>query len=282
MQVRQALHRARRMLEPVSDSPDSDARVLLADTLGTSTTWLLAHDEDELHEQAAGLFDHRLRRCADGEPLPYVLGWWEFYGRRFAVDPRVLIPRPETELLVEEALVGLRSRAQLRVVDVGTGSGCIGVTLAAEEPECTVFASDVSRQALDLARANAASHGVERRMRWVQVNLFDGISGVWDVVCANLPYVREDRVQTLSVARHEPSLALDGGRHGTELVARLIRSLASRLAPGGLALLEIDEDQAHDVTSIAREALPEATVDVLQDLRAKARCLRVRREPDVA
>jgi release factor glutamine methyltransferase len=270
------------MLEPVSDSSGSDARLLLADTLDTSPSWILAHDDEVLPTEAATLFTHRLRRCAGGEPLPYVLGWWEFYGRRFFVNPSVLIPRPETELLVERALQDLRRRdGPVRVIDIGTGSGCVAVSLAAEMPLSTVVASDVSRQALAVALSNGDFHGVTARLRLVQASLFGGLAGVWDIVCANLPYIPTDRLRRLAVAHHEPKLALDGGRHGTELAARLIRSLRPRLAPGGLALVEMDEEQADALTGFAREALSDAAIEVEEDLAGRPRLLLIRRSADV-
>jgi release factor glutamine methyltransferase len=264
------------MLEPISDSPSSDARLLLADTLDTSPSWILAHDDEVLPPEAGDRFAERLHRCAGGEPLAYVLGWWEFYGRRFAVNPSVLIPRPETEMLVGRAVAELRRRsAPASVIDVGTGSGCIAVSLVAEVPECTIVASDVSRQALEVARANAEGHRVGPRVRLVQTSLMGGLAGEWDLVCANLPYVPSDRLAGLAVARHEPNLALDGGRRGTEITADLIRALRHRLAPGGLALLEIDEDQAGELTVAAQEALRDATIEVVRDLSGRPRLLMI-------
>jgi release factor glutamine methyltransferase len=276
--VRQALHQARDVLVPVSDSPSLDARVLLADTLGTSPTWLLAHDDEVLPIEAEGIFVDRLRRYAGGEPLPYVLGWWEFYGRRFSVSASVLIPRPETELLVDLALSELRRRgAPARVIDVGTGSGCIAVSLAAAAPGFTVVATDVSRQALEVARANAKAHKVRAQLQLVQSSLLDGLTGGWDLVCANLPYVATERLPYLAVARREPKLALDGGRRGTELTAHVVRSLNLGLAPGGLALLEIDEDQAEELMAVAHESMGDAVAEIVVDLTGRPRLLQIQR-----
>jgi release factor glutamine methyltransferase len=281
VQVRDALHRARRMLEPVSDSSSLDARVLLADTLGATPSWLLAHDDEVLPPEAAQAYVDRLRRVAGGEPLPYVLGWWEFYGRRFVVSSQVLIPRPETELIVEVALEEIRRRPPpLRLIDVGTGTGCIAVSLAAESPSLTVFASDISLAALEIARTNAVRHGVRARLNFLQASVLDGIAGRWDVLCANLPYIPSARLPELEVSRHEPQLALDGGRRGTMHTARLIRSLPARLAPGGVALVEMDETQAEPLVAAARDALEKAEIDVRQDLAGRPRLLQVRRAAD--
>ena len=283
MQVREALHQARDVLEPVSDSPASDARVLLSDTLGASPTWLMAHDDELLPSEAERDFVDRLRRCAQGEPLPYVLGWWEFYGRRFSVAPSVLIPRPETELLVDLGLAELRRRgAPARVIDVGTGSGCIAVSLAAAAPGFSVIATDVSRPALEVARSNAKAHKVLAQLRLVQASLLGGLKGGWDLVCANLPYVAAERLPDLAVARREPKLALDGGQRGIGLTAQVVRSLKLGLAPGGLALLEIDEDQAEELMVVTHESMHDAVAEIMVDLTGRPRVLQVQRSGGVA
>jgi len=278
MRVREALAQARPMLEPLTESPASDARLLLADTLGASTTWILAHEDATISADSADRFSARVRRCVAGEPLPYVLGWWEFYGRPFAVDPRVLIPRPETEVLVDHALHELGRRpAPARVIDIGTGSGCIAVTLAAEVPGATIFAADVSREAIRVARANAERHGVGGQMRFIQASLSDGLLGGWNLICANLPYLRSDRWHTATGAEGEPRLALDGGRNGTTLTERLIRSLRWALAPRGLALIEIDEDQGQSLSGIAAKSLVDGAIEIVADLAGKPRLLKTRR-----
>jgi release factor glutamine methyltransferase len=272
------LRRARGLLEPVSDSPALDARVLLADTLDRPSSWLLAHDDDVVPAEAETAFQNRLGRCAAGEPLPYVLGWWEFYGRRFVVSASVLIPRPETELLVDLALAEIRQLSlPARLVDVGTGSGCVAVSLAAEAPQITVVAADVSRPALEIARTNARFHSVRAQLRLVQASLLEGMAGGWDILCANLPYVPTGRLPTLAVARNEPKVALDGGSRGTQLTATVIRALDDLLAPGGLALLEIDEDQAGELMAVAQTSLRGATSELTIDLAGRPRVLQVRR-----
>jgi release factor glutamine methyltransferase len=279
MEIGEVLGRAQRRLLTVSDSAASDARVLLADTLGATTAWVLAHDQELVSHEQATAFEDRVARCAAGEPLPYVLGWWEFYGRRFAVGPQVLIPRPETELLVDAALRELRTRTSAaRIIDVGTGSGCIGITLAAELPACRVFATDLSRDALRVARANAQNTRVAGRVRLVQADLLIGLGGTWDLVCANLPYLAwtTNRVSQRNPVCLEPQLALDGGARGTEIARRLIAGLGRHLAPGGLALLEIDEGQAQELSGQAGLALA-GTTEIALDLAGRERLLAIRR-----
>ena len=278
MHLRQALAQARRTLEEVSDSPASDARLLLADLLGETPTWVMAHDDKDLPADAERRLQDRLGRCARGEPLPYVLGWWEFYGRRFAVTPEVLIPRPETEQIVERALAALRNRRPAaRVIDVGTGSGCVAISLACEMPALTVVATDLSRGALEVARTNARAHQVAARVRLVQGSLLAAVAGPWDIVCANLPYVPTSRLGRLPVAEHEPRLALDGGPQGTGVMIGLVDDLGRCLAPGGLALMEIDETQGEAVASAARQALPGTRVEIRPDLAGRPRLIEARR-----
>ena len=281
MEVGEALRRAQRSLAPVSDSAASDARLLLADTLGETTTWVLSHNRHVLPTQTAKAFDDRVGRCAAGEPLPYVLGWWEFYRRKFAVDQSVLIPRPETEILVERAIGELRRCDQgARVVDVGTGSGCVAVSLAAEVDDCCVIATDLSHRALVVARGNAQRNGVAGRVRLIRADLLEGLAGGWDVVCANLPYLSAARLRVLPVARREPRIALDGGEQGTAITVRLILSLGKVLAPGGLGLLEIDEGQAAELGALARAEIGGAAVEIVPDIAGRERLLVIRRRAD--
>ncbi len=283
MEVGEALRRAQRSLAPMSDSAASDARLLLADSLQTTPTWILAHDRSVLPNAAARAFEARVGRCAAGEPLPYVLGWWEFYGRKFAVNPDVLIPRPETELLVERALQELKSRdGMARVVDIGTGSGCVAVTLALEVEASKLFAVDLSRGALRTAQANAQAHGVERGLRFVQADLLEGLAGEWDILCANLPYLPSAEIGTLAVAHREPVIALDGGDGGTALTRRLIRSLERCLAPGGLALLEIDNGHGPGLSTFVQNTITAGVVEVMHDLAGLERLLLIRRGSEYA
>lgn len=267
MNVAEALRHGRQALAGVSETGPSDARLLLADTMQRPTTWILAHPEDPLPAGEAEAFLSRLTRCASGEPLPYVLGWWEFYGRKFIVGPGVLIPRPETEILVEIALDAVRRRrTRPRLIDVGTGTGCVAISLAAETDGLQIVASDLSPKALAVASANAIAHRVEGRLGFVRADLLAGLRGPWDVVCANLPYIDSLRARGLRVVRHEPVVALDGGPQGTGLAARLLRQLSIALAPGGTAILEMDHGQGALLMEIARESLPAARARVARDL----------------
>lgn len=249
------------------DTAGSDALLLLAWVLGQSKSWLLAHPEARLDPaQVEALEAYRLR-LASGEPLPYLLGRWEFYGLDFTVTPAVLIPRPETELLVETASHWLRSHPnRRRAADAGTGSGCIAVSLAANHPDLQLWASDLSRPALEVARQNARRHQVQSQVHFIQGSLLTALAGPFDLVCANLPYIPTADLAGLAVARSEPLLALDGGRDGFACIQMLLADARRWLAPGGLALLEIEARQGADACRLAQQWLPGARVNVHADL----------------
>ncbi len=244
LSVADAMARARRSFQPFSDSATLDAQMLLSQVTHKSRAWLLAHGEQNLAPCEKQAFVEVIDRYCRGEALPYILGWWEFYGRRFALTPEVLIPRPETELLVE---IGLKRLADVgpnpRVLDVGTGSGCIAITLALESLQARVLATDLSAPALRLARANAGNHGVADRVQFLQADLLEPFLGKVDLLCANLPYIRSGDLLHLAVGDREPRLALDGGVDGMDHLRRLIRSIEERFEPGATALLEIGADQ---------------------------------------
>ena len=205
-----------------------------------------------------------MSRRARAEPLAYLLGEREFYGRRFKVDPRALIPRPETELLVEIGCSAV-ARGLSRVVEVGTGSGAIAVSLAAETGS-PVVATDVSWPALSLARENAAGLGQLDRVRLVQTDLLAGLRGPFDLLVANLPYVPVGRALPSDVADHEPHVALFAGPRGTELLERLLRQARPLLAPRAELALELDESaQAEPMATLARALYPTAQITIRQD-----------------
>lgn len=250
-----------------SDTPSLDAQVLLAHVLGVKRAWTLAHPEAGLSPAQEQTFQSAVQRLQAGEALPYILGHWEFFGRDFIVTPDVLIPRPETELLVEQALAWLRAHpGARRVVEVGLGSACIAVSLAAEITALEITGVDISRPALQVARRNLIQHGVAGRVHVLQADLLSALCGPFDLLCANLPYIPSAQLQALRVARAEPALALDGGRDGLQLIRRLLADLPAKLNPGGLALLEIEASQGRAMRQLAQALLPGAQAQVLPDL----------------
>ncbi|MCB9453915.1 MAG: peptide chain release factor N(5)-glutamine methyltransferase [Anaerolineaceae bacterium] len=268
MTIREVLRTARKRIEPVSESAGLDVHILLGKVLGVERAYLLANPSHVLTEDQRHRFEALVERCAAGEPLPYILGRWAFYDREFIVTPAVLIPRPETELLLEQALVFVKSNPAATAIDIGTGSGALAVTLAVHCPAARVYAVDISPAALAVARCNAAENAVMERITFLEGDLLaplldNAVQG--DVILANLPYIASDDLPGLTVTRYEPRLALDGGADGLDLMRRLLAQLPGVLRPGGLALLEIGADQGAAASELAQTALPQATVRVIQD-----------------
>ena len=248
---RSATERLRGGADPATASLDAD--VLLAFVLGVGKEQLFAHPERELDAEAAARFAGLVGRRYTGEPVAYLRGFKEFYGQRFRVDPRVLIPRPETETLVEEARRFIAGR-RLTVVDVGTGSGAIACSIALHEHGVRVIATDVSAEALAVAAANALALGVGERVDLRQGDLLTPVSETVDVVCANLPYLRSDGLADLRGERtslaFEPSVAVVAGADGLDLIRRCVRDLRRVLGPSGAAFFECDPPQARVIASL--------------------------------
>lgn len=226
-----------------SESPRLDAEVLLAHVRGCQRIALYTAFDAPVADGERGRFRELVRRRGDGEPVAYLVGSREFFSLPFAVNQAVLVPRPETEGLVVRVLDLCRAAAAPRIVDVGTGSGAIAVTLAKHLPQAALVATDISAEALAVACDNAARHGVADRIGFVACDLVRApeAAGPWDVIVSNPPYVREDEFDSLprDVRLHEPRSALVSGPTGVEVVARLAASAAESLAPGGWLVIEI-------------------------------------------
>ena len=239
-----ALEAARRKL------PASEARLLLGQILGRSAAWLLAHGEQVLDEDDLLAFASLAARRAGGEPVAYLVGRREFFGRDFEVSPAVLIPRPETELLVDVAAAKVGAGETARILDLGTGSGCIAISLALELPRAEVTAIDASAAALDVARRNAERHSA--RLRFVQSDWFDALGEEsFDLIVANPPYIAAaDPHLAAGDLRHEPATALASGADGLDALRCIIARAPAHLAPGGQLWLEHGYDQAAAVQDL--------------------------------
>lgn len=245
--------------------------MLLADLIGKPREWLLSHPEAAVPRAADSTYSSALQQLLAGEPLPYVLGWWEFYGRRFRVTPQVLIPRPETELLVERGLRAIDEHPRIHaLLDVGTGSGCVGVTLALERPSVRVVASDVSRAALSVARENADRHSVGNRIAFVMADLTAGFSLDHSVILANLPYVASNEIAGIL---SEPRLATEGGVTGLEVIGRLLGQLARHRPRRATVLLEIGAGQGSALIDLASIVCRPSRAWVEPDLAGRDRIL---------
>ena len=261
------LEAARQALAAIADQPSLEAQALLGGKLGRSRAWIFAHSDTILTPAQLSGLDQWINRRLNHEPLPYILGHWEFYGLNFFVTSDVLIPRPETEQLVDLAREWIKNHpGPRRMVDVGTGSGCIAASLAYWSPELTVVACDRSLAALRIAAANFKSHGLARRIYPVASDLLGAFQSPFDLICANLPYIPSETLEDLEVARYEPRLALDGGRDGLRLIEPLLDQARHRLAPGGRILLEIEYGQDHSAVDAASRYFPQARIELKKDL----------------
>jgi release factor glutamine methyltransferase len=250
-----------------------DADVLLVHVLGVSKEALYAHPDTEMTHGATRRYHELIERRGKGEPVAYLRGFKEFYGLRFAVDSRVLIPRPETETLVDAARDVIGGR-RLVLADVGTGSGAVAVAIAAHEPGVHVIATDISLDALAVARENTLRNGVADRVELREGDLLAPIAEPVDVLVANLPYLRDDAIDRLVGERtslaFEPRLAVTAGKDGLELIWRAASELPRVLAPHGAALFEIDPPFADQVAHLLQYSLG-GTTRVTNDLAGEAR-----------
>jgi len=283
LSVRDALRWAVRVLvSSGSDSPRLDAEVLLAHALGIRRSQLPLYWEETLSTEAAEAFTILVRRRAAHEPVAYLVGRRAFYDLDVCVDARVLIPRPESELLVEEALSWARAHEGdvWRVADVGTGSGALAIALARHLPSAWVWGTDLSPEALAVARENARCYGVEGRIGWVCCDLLSALAGPFEIIVANLPYIPHEEIASLppDIVNYEPHLALDGGPGGLTVIERLLQQVPERLSRPGLLLLEIDSRQAERTAALAGASLPDAHIAVLRDLAGLPRVVRAVQE----
>jgi release factor glutamine methyltransferase len=269
IQIREALAGAIVLLRNEGvESPRLDAELLLAQVLGTNRAAVLAWPERVLTPKELTRYRALANRRAAREPLAYILGHREFYDLDLAVDQRVLIPRPETEILVEEALrIGRRQTGPLLIADVGAGSGAIAVTLAVHLPQAVVYALDGSAGALAVTAENARRHNVAERVHCLAGDLLAPLPQPVDLIAANLPYVttREWEALPPEIQDYEPRAALDGGTDGLALIRRLLATAGGHSRRGAVILSEIGASQGGAVTALASEYFPDATVRLMQD-----------------
>jgi len=256
-----------------------EAEVLLRHALGSDRAALLSRLREALSPEAAARFESLLGRRLAHEPTAYIVGRREFYGLEFQLTPDVLIPRPETELLVETAVELAKPRSRIRrgpvIADVGTGSGAVAVALALNVPRSSIYGVDCSPAALAVAAANAERHGVADRVMLLRGDLLAPLPEFVDVVVANLPYVKTSDWQALppEIRDHEPREALDGGPDGLDLIRRLLDEAPRYLRPNGAVCLEIGADQGEAACEAARAAFPDAAIEVRKDFAGRDRVL---------
>jgi len=264
------------LLHGKSEFPAIELNAIVSHILDKPISWIVAHPETFLTTDQLRHLDDAVDRLLAGEPLAYITGRQAFYGLDFHVDQRVLIPRPETELLVDHAISWLKTHPQCKnIVDIGTGSGVIAITLAHHFPHLEITAIDISPDALEVARINAAFYNVNQQIEFIQGNLLEGITYRFDLILANLPYIPTGTLVNLDVSRFEPRCALDGGADGLELIKKLIDQISGFINPGGCAFLEIQYNQHIAVGEIVARRLPQAIVTVHKDLASLPRIIKI-------
>ena len=266
MTRQQALERARELLtrHNIEDAA-LESEVLLSHVLKINRAQLLSEPEVELPKRHEETFKTFIKRRIKGEPHAYITAHREFYGLDFEVDKRVLIPRPETELLVEQAIEKAKNYPNPVIVDIGTGSGAIAVSLAKNLPHAQIYAVDISKAALKVTERNCRKHQVEERVTLVRGDLLESSPEQVDIIVANLPYVLTGEVSKVNTAGFEPDLALDGGADGLDAIRRLCRQAKDILQPGGCLLLEIGQGQDQAVCDLQYTVYPSAQVKCFPD-----------------
>ncbi|GAB1420246.1 peptide chain release factor N(5)-glutamine methyltransferase [Anaerolineales bacterium] len=259
-----------------SDSPALDAQILLCELLGKDRVYLFTHPEEELEETVWLNFQQQIEQAQQGKPVAYIIGKRAFYDRELLVSPAVLIPRPETEILVEEAIAFARHLGEINIVDIGSGSGAIAICVKAHCPRATVYAIDVSPEALEIAQQNADLQEVE--IHFHQGDLAEPLSQAGikvHLLLANLPYIPSKTVLKLAVSQYEPHLALDGGIDGLELIDQLLKQCPLVCEDGALILMEIGADQGETALALAKRWLKTSQVSLIKDYAGYNRFLRI-------
>ena len=257
--------------------PGREASSLLAFALKRPPTFLIAHPEHELTINENALFDESVKRRSSREPFQYIVGRQEFYGLDFEISPDVLIPRPETEILVEDAIKSLQGLTDPTFCEIGVGSGCISVSILHNVANSTAVGIDISEQALAMARRNAAKHEVLKRIQFCKGDVFEGVTGKFDLIVSNPPYIPVADIPGLQpeVLNFEPHLALVGGSDGLDVVRRIVLDAPEHLTPRGVLLVEIGFGQSEPVRELFDLSMWE-TPDSLPDLQGVRRVLKVR------
>jgi len=257
-----------------------ESELLLRHTLKISRVQLYLDLDYELNSKEEKNLLHLIERRLSGEPAAYITGHREFYGFDFYVDPSVLIPRPESELLVEKALKLAQNRTMSTIAEIGTGCGAIAISLALNLPQTKIYATDISASALKVALFNCQKHGVVNRICLLQGDMLDPLPEPVDLIIANLPYVKESELPPVYSANFEPLLALNGGSDGLEKIRQLCRQANNKLCPDGYLLLEFGQGQSKAVITFLCSLFPQAKIEVTPDLGGIDRVVSLTLPPD--
>jgi len=262
------------------EDPDIDAELLLRHATGRSKDNLYAQYNDEVTGKESLLLDGLIQRRLKGEPIAYILGYKEFFGLKFNVNRSVLIPRPETEMLVEKAIDISRQQNVGLIADVGTGCGAIAISLAKRLPNTKIYATDISVDALEVAITNCKKNGVDENVHILHGNLLEPIPEAVDLIVANMPYVRDVDWSNLStkIKSNEPKSALAGGSDGLDAITGLLAKAKGKLRPNGAILLEIGYDQGKAALKLAKNYFPKAKAEICTDLAGLDRVISIKTE----
>jgi len=273
--LKQALSQAReRLVANNIEDASLESELLLRYTLNINRIQLYQDLEYELNPEQEQIFWNLIRRRLNHEPTAYIVGHREFYGLDFYVNPHVIIPRPESELLVEIALSLAQDHRVTTIAEIGTGCGVIAISLALNLPQTKIYATDISAPALEVALINCRKHNVVNRIHLLQGDMLNPLPVPVDLILANLPYVKKAELPQ-SPAKFEPLLALNGGSDGLQKIRRLCRQINNKLKPTGHLLLEIGQGQGRAVTSLLRSLFPHARIEVVPDFSGINRVVRL-------
>ena len=262
-------------LSPFSEEAVIEVNAILKNQLKKDLTWIILNPDLLITADKMEKLENDLEKLKQKIPLAYVLGFQEFYGINFIVSPDVLIPRPETELLVKHAIHwGKKINQPIRLLDIGTGSGCIALSILKNLPNCFGNGIDISYRALRIAKENANKLNFSN-IEFVNSDLTMPLMGKFDLICANLPYVTTSDVQSLPHSKFEPLIALNGGETGVEIIRSLIDQLNEKINTPGIILLEIQNDQGKDIVDYARLHFPIANISILEDYSSQPRIVKI-------
>ncbi len=268
-------YQSRIKLAEVSETAEIEINAVLSKVLSRNLPWCLANSNIVLDPNIIEELNKKIDFLRSGIPLGYVLGEIEFFGLNFIIDENVLIPRPETELMVEAAIGWLDKHENAKkLVDVGCGSGAIIISLLKKFPDKKGWAVEISRAALNVSKKNMTYHEI-KNLNFVQLDCLTGLQTKFDVITANLPYIPGDVLKELPVSKYEPEIALNGGKDGLEVINKLIDQIPSRLNSPGLVLLEIQFDQAEKIIHKLQDSIPEAIISIIKDYSNHDRIIQV-------
>lgn len=254
MNIKQALEYGIELLKENNiDEPILKTRIILVNILSESKEYLIIHEKEELSKEVEELYIANIQKLCNDIPLQYIINRQEFMGLEFYVDENVLIPQPDTEILVEEVIDISKREGKKNILDLCTGSGAIGISIANSISECNITLSDISKDALEVAKENCIKHKVEDRVTIIQSDLFENIdeNNKFDIIVSNPPYIKTDVIKTLDKeVQNEPILALDGGEDGLKIYRRIINEAYKFLEPNGYLCLEIGYDQKDEVIKL--------------------------------